>query len=248
MSGFSKNMQRLSVVLVLSIIAIASIIVGSPAHAQRRPRRESNANRKARIERTIQETYSHRYELFGGGGYLRFRSGEYLQRNNEVTWATSGTYFLNPKLGITADVRGGYGDAKVGNTVYNIANPLITEYTILGGVTYRLYMKQKFAISINGLAGYSLGNFDGGSKGVPAVNLGMWATSNRPAFSAGASFDYNFYPNFAFRVMPTYVGTTFHGQNVINGVPTGVSNGSVQNNLGVNAGIIYRFGKIKPSK
>ncbi len=245
MSGFRKNMQRLAVVL----FAVTLIVGNTVAHAQvRRTRRESNANRKARIERTIQDTYSHRYELFGGGGYLRFRSGEYLQRNNEVTWAASGTYFLNPKLGITGDARGGFGDAKVGNTIYNVANPLITEYTLMGGVTYRFYAKQKFAISGNALAGYALGNFDGGSKGVPAENLGMWATSNRPAFSVGANLDYNFYPNLAFRIGPTWVGTAFNGQNLTNGVPNGTSNGTIQSNLGFNAGIIYRFGRIKPAK
>ena len=245
MSGFRKNMQRLAVVL----FAVTLIVGNTVAHAQvRRTRRESNANRKARIERTIQDTYSHRWELFGGGGYLRFRSGEYLQKNNEVTWAASGTYFLNPKLGITGDARGGFGNAKVGNTIYNIANPLITEYTLMGGVTYRLYMKQKFAISASGLAGYALGNFDGGSKGVPAQNLGMWATSNRAAFSVGANFDYNFYPNLALRLTPTYVGTAFRGMNLTNGVPNGTVNGTIQNNLGFNAGIVYRFGRIKPAK
>lgn len=248
MSGFSKNMQsgfrkyiqRLAVVSILSIVAIT---VATPVtHAQsRRPRRESNANRKARIERTIQETYSHRYEIFGGGGFLRFRSGELTQRNSEVTWATSGTYFLNPKLGITADIRGAYGNAKVGNTIYNIANPLITEYTFMGGASYRFRAKQKYAITGNVLAGYALGNFDGGSKAIPATNLGLWATAGRPAFSAGVSLDYNFYPNLALRVTPTYVGTTFTGIDQT----TGKSNGTLQNNVGVNAGIVYRFGKIK---
>jgi hypothetical protein len=245
MSGFRKNMQRLAVVF----FAVTLIIGNTVAHAQvRRTRRESNANRKARIERTIQDTYSHRYELFGGGGYLRFRSGEYLQRNNEVTWATSGTYFLNPKLGITADVRGAFGNAKVGNTIYNVANPLITEYTIMGGATYRFYAKQKFAISGNALAGFALGNFDGGSKGVSAPLLGMWATSNRPAFSVGANLDYNFYPNLAFRIGPTWVGTAFHGNNINPDGSLGSQNGTIQSNLGFNAGIIYRFGRIKPAK
>ncbi len=241
MSGFRKNMQRLVVAFFVVSITAAS----ASAHAQgRRTRRESNANRKARIERTVQETYSHRYELFGGGGYLRFRSGEYLKKNNEVTWTTAGTYFLNPKLGITADIRGSYGKAKVGNTIYNIANPLITEYTFMGGATYRFYSKQKFAVSGNALGGVTLGNFDGGSKAIPATNLGMWATSNRPVISAGVSVDYNFYPNLAFRIMPTYVGTFFNGIDP----NTGKSNGSIQNNLGVNAGIVYRFGRIKTGK
>ncbi len=55
--------------------------------------------------RTIAETYGHRYEVAGGGGYLRFQSGA-PQRNNEVTFFMTGTYFLNPKLGIIGDIRG----------------------------------------------------------------------------------------------------------------------------------------------
>jgi hypothetical protein len=243
MSGFRKNMQRLSLLSIL-IVAVATLIVApASAHGQvrRSTRRESNANRKARIERTIEETYSHRYELFGGGGYLRFRSGEYLQKNNEITWATSGSYFLNPKLGITGSIGGAYGNAKVGNTIYNIGNPLITEYIFTGGPSYRFYAKQKFAVTGTVGGGFSLGNFDGGSKGIPATNLGMWATSNKPVISAGVSVDYNFYPNLAVRVTPTYVGTFFRGVNL----GTGQSNGSIQNNLGFNAGVVYRFGKIK---
>ena len=47
----------------------------------------------------------------------------------------------------------------------------------------------------------------------------------------GANLDYNFYPNLAARVTPIYLGTTFGG--------------TVQNNLGVNIGLVYRFGRIK---
>jgi hypothetical protein len=43
--------------------------------------------------------------------------------------------------------------------------------------------------------------------------------------------DYNIYNNFAFRVQPTYLGTTFGN--------------TVQNNLGVNLGLVYRFGRQK---
>ena len=207
-----------------------------PAGAQvvaRRTRRESNANRKARIARAIQETYSKRYEVAGGGVYLRFRSGEYLQKNNEVTFFASGTYFLNPKLGVTADVHGAYGVAKVGNTIYNIPNPQISEYFFTGGVTYRFYSKQKEAVSGFVTGGVADGNFSGGSKGIPSVDVGIWQDAWRPAFTAGVNLDYNFFPNLAFRVTPTYMGTTF----------TSPAGGSVQNNLGVNAGVVYRFGK-----
>ena len=239
MSGFRSSVSSFAVLVLLA--AFTCGITSADAQMTRRTRRESNANRQARIARTTEETYAHRYELFGGGGFLRFRPGEYLQRNPEITWATSGTYYLNPKVGIIADIRGGYGNAKVGNTIYNIGNPLITEYTFMAGPSYRFYAKQKYAASVHALVGYSLGNFDGGSKGISATKLGMWATSNRPVFSVGANFDYNLYPNLAVRITPTYVGTTFQGKDLA----TGNSNGSIQNNLGFNAGIVYRFGKIK---
>lgn len=230
MAGMERTMR----VLAAGLLAVAMMFGAvAPAGAQmaRRTRRESSANRKARIQKAVEETYTHRWELFGGGGYLRFRSGQYLQRNNEVTWAASGAYMLNPKLGIIADARGGFGNAKVGNNIYSVYNPLITEYTFMGGPTYRFYATQKNAASVQVMGGYSLGNFDGGSKAIPAPLLGMWPTSNRPVFSAGVSYDYNFYPNLAFRVTPTYVGTTFGS--------------TLQNNLGVNTGIVYRFGRVR---
>jgi len=218
--------------LTAGVLALLIVAGAMPAEAQkRRTKRESSANRKARILRQTEETYTHRWEVFGGGGYLRFRSGQFLQKNNEVTWNASATYMLNPRLGIIADARGAFGNAKVGNNIYGVYNPLITEYTFMGGPSYRFYGKQRTAVSVHAMGGYSLGNFDGGSKSIPAPLLGMWPTSNRPVFSVGVSYDYNFYPNLAFRVTPSYVGTTFGS--------------TLQNNLGINAGIVYRFGHIK---
>ena len=229
MSGMGRKMRYMAAGLFA--LALGAAAVPSDAQLVRRTKRESSANRKARIQQAVDDTYTHRWELFGGGGYLRFRSGQYLQKNNEVTWAASGTYMLNPRLGIIADARGGFGNAKVGNNIYSVYNPLITEYTFMGGPTYRFYARQKNAVSGHVMAGYSLGNFDGGSKSIPAPLLGLWPTSNRPVFSVGVNYDYNFYPNLAFRVTPTYVGTTFGS--------------TLQNNLGINAGIVYRFGKIR---
>ncbi len=218
----------------LAAAALVVAIAGSPyagAQTRRQARRETSANRKARIQRTIEDTYSHRWEAFGGGGYLRWRSGPYLQKNNEVTFWTGATYFLNPKLGILGDIRGAYGNAKIGNTIYNIPNPQISEYTLMAGPTYRLYAEQKAAISVYGQGGVALGKFGGGSKGIPDVDLGLWPSSNaRAAFSGGVNFDYNFFPNLAARVSPTYLGTGFGG--------------TVQNNFGINVGVVYRFGRI----
>jgi opacity protein-like surface antigen len=221
---------------------MASGVSALEAQSTHRTRRESNANRKARIERTIQDTYTRRWEVGGGGGYLRFRSGENLQRNNQISFWTSGTYFLNPKLGITGDIRGSYGNAKIGNTIFNIPNPQISQYTFMGGPSYRVWRKEKTAISIFGVGGAAIGKFDSGAKGLTSADIHVWESNTRPAFSLGANFDYHFYPNLSVRVTPTYLGTFFRlsPQDTSTG-----SRGSIQNNFGVNVGLVYRFGRIK---
>ena len=77
--------------------------------------RRIRANRQARIARTIQETYSHKYEIAGGGGYLRFREGQYLQKISQINFFGTGNYYFNPQLSIAADVRGMYGNGNIPN-------------------------------------------------------------------------------------------------------------------------------------
>ena len=231
MFGFRLSVKCVAAMLLAGIMASGAS--AAQAQSTHRTRRESNANRKARIARTIQETYSHRWEVGGGGGYLRFRSGENLQRNNEVLWATWGQYNLSPKLGIVLNGQGAYGNAKISNfySLNNIFRPSIQQYNILGGVAYRFYAKEKLSASAQVLGGASVGLFQGNITPLKSEQIGMWPSETRPAFSAGVNVDYNLFPNFALRVTPTYLGTTFGG--------------TVQNNLGVNFGVVYRFGKIK---
>jgi hypothetical protein len=243
MFGFRLSVKQVAGVLLA--VSMASGAVAAQAQTPRRSRRESSANRKARIARMIAETYSHRYEVAGGGGFLRFQSGA-PQRNSEVTFFMTGTYFLNPKLGIIGDIRGAYGNAKIGNNVGSPTtlgfNPQISEYPFLGGVAYRLYAKEKFAATVTAEGGVALGKFDGGAKGLTSAELGVWQSTTKPAFSLGANFDYNFYPNLAFRVTPTYLGTLYRRDPADT---THGPDGTIQNNWGVNVGIVYRFGKIK---
>lgn len=206
---------------------------------QRRPHRETNASRQARIARTIHDTYSHQWEAFGGGGYLRWKSGDYTKKNNEVSWAAAANYYLTPKFAIVGDARGSFGNAHqelpnpnslTPSTYYaQIPNPQINEYFFTGGASYRFYAKERVALSAQATGGVVWGIFSGGSKAIPSVDLGLWQDGFKPAFTVNFSADYNFYPNLALRVSPTYVGTTFGG--------------GVQNNLGINAGIVYRFGR-----
>jgi hypothetical protein len=211
----------------------ASLLTTISAEAQsaHRVRRESNQNRKNRIQRTIEETYNNRWEAGGGGGYLRFRSGQYLQQNSEISFWASTRYALNRKLGVEGQVRGSYGNAKVGNNQFIQFAPQISEYAFLVGPSYRFVMKEKYSVSGFVGGGAAIGKFDGGSKGFSSSELGLWQSGGAAAFSAGVNLDYNFYPNLSARITPTYLGTSFGS--------------TIQNSKGINMGLIYRFGHAK---
>ena len=220
----------LAVVLLLSG-GIGAKGQGTPRKG--RPHRETNASRQARIQRTIEQTYSHRWEAFGGGGFLRWHSGQYTQRNNEISWVAGANYYLTPKLAIVGDAQGSYGHAKplrFNPNAAPIPNPQINEYFFTGGANYRFYAKEKVAVSVQGTGGVAWGIFSNGSPfSYSGTELGLWPDGFRPAFTLAVNADYNVFPNVAVRVAPTYVGTAFGG--------------GVQNNLGLNAGVVYRFGK-----
>ena len=231
-NGISNSSRRTAFGFGM-VLALAAVAI-SPASAQstRRPRRESNANRKARIARTVAETYGHRWEVGGGGGYERFRSGQYQQQDNQITFWASTMYALNPKIGVIGEVRGAYGKAKLTNPLpsgNNLNfNPQISEYNFMAGPSYRFVRKEKFSVTGFAEGGMGLGKFDGDSKGLSAADIGVWTGNYAASFAAGANLDYNLYPNLAFRVTPTYLGTTFGG--------------TLQNSKGVNVGVVYRFG------
>ncbi|HXE06461.1 MAG TPA: hypothetical protein VN612_01110 [Acidobacteriaceae bacterium] len=232
----SPSRRTPSAFTIAAPLALLIALIAAPAaSAQFHTHRETNANRRARIQRQITDTYTHRYEVSGGGGYLRFRSGQFTQKNNEVDFFFNTTYYFNEKLGATAEVRGYYGKAKLPNgTPYAnyVGNPQISEYPFMVGPTYRVYLHQHIGGSIFALGGTAIGKFDGDTKGIASTQLGFWPSAvAKPAFSVGANVDINLYPNLAFRIAPNYMGTTFGG--------------SLQNNLGVNLGINYRFGRQK---
>jgi hypothetical protein len=230
LSGFKVSTQ---VIAAIIMIAVFTALSANAQSTTRRTGHETNASRQARIAREIKETYTHRWEVAGGGGYLRFRSGEFTQKNSEIAFWLNTTYYFNEKLGVTGELRGAYGNAKVlqGNQFASlVGSPQISEYPFLAGPTYRFYLHQKIAISGFALGGVAIGKFDDDSKQISATDLGFWPSTNaRPAFSLGANLDLNLYPNLAFRIAPSYLGTTFGG--------------SLQNNAGFNMGLVYRFGR-----
>lgn len=224
-----------------ALMACAVLIVSFPVSALAQkvgPTRESrryNANREARIARTVAQTYGQRWEVAGGGGFLRFRTGQYLRQTTEITFWASARYTLNPKLGVLAEVRGGYGSAKVGNLLPSrnslAYNPNVSNYSFMAGPSYRFLAREKFTAAGFVEGGVGLGKFAGDSKGLSAAQIGVWTGDYAASFSAGVNLDYNFYPNLAVRVTPNYLGTTFGG--------------TLQNSKGINMGVVYRFGKVR---
>jgi hypothetical protein len=189
------------------------------------------ARRRLRIEQIIKDTYSHKYETYFGGGYLRFRPGSYLQRNSEADWNVGITDYVAGKLGVTADFRGYYGTTYTYVNPYQVFAPSISQYTFLGGPQYRFFEGQHWGWTGFVLAGLGHGNFGTGTGGLPPTLIGLYPDGDAFNMSVGASVDYNLGPGLALRLSPNYLMSRYGGET--------------QNNLGFNAGVVYRFGRQK---
>ncbi len=188
-----------------------------------------NARRKLRIKQIIQDTYSHKYELDFGGGYLRFRPGSSLQHNSESGWNIDITDYLKGDLGITADFRGYYGVAYTGTNPYSVYEPSISQYTFLAGPRYRFYKGQHWGWTAQVEAGAGHGNFGTGTNGLPPQLVGLYTDTTVLNVSAGASVDYNLGPALAIRLTPNYLITNYGS--------------TFQYNAGGSLGVVYRFGR-----
>ena len=200
----------------------------------RQAQQRVRARRKLRVQQIIQDTYSHQFETYFGGGYLRFRPGSSLQKNSEADWNVGITDYLAGKLGVTADFRGYYGTTftnSPGGFENQVFAPSISQYTFMAGPQVRLFEGQHWAWSGFALAGVGHGNFGTGTGGLPPTLIGLYPDGNSLNVTAGVSLDYNLGPGLAVRLTPNYLLSRYGSDT--------------QNNLGFNAGIVYRFGRQK---
>jgi hypothetical protein len=188
------------------------------------------ARRREKVARAIQDTYSHKYELFGGGGYQRFHPGEHLQHINEYVWNAGFTAYEWPRLGLTGELRGNYGVAYTGQNIYGLFKPSISQYLVMAGPQYRIVRHEHIAVGAQLLAGAAKGIFNGNSAGFPGPLLGMWPNSTSVAFSAGVPIDFNLGPGLAVRLTLQDLVTNYGGSWQIKA-------------LGFTSGIVYRFGR-----
>ena len=187
------------------------------------------ARRKLREKQVIQDTYSHKYELYFGSGYLRFRPGNILQHMNEASWNVGVTDYFHGKLGGTADFRGYYGSAYTGPNGFNTFQPSISQYTFMAGPQYRFFEGMHWGWSAQVLAGAGHGNFGTGTNGLPPTLIGLYPDATVLNVSVGAAVDYNLSPSLAIRLMPNYLMTDYGS--------------TLQHNLGFSISGVYRWGK-----
>jgi hypothetical protein len=192
-----------------------------------------NARRKVRIKQIIADTYSHKYELDFGGGYLRFRPGSALQHNSESSWNLDLTDYLRGDLGVTIEGRGYYGTAytgtHVGNGIAQAYEPSISQYSVMAGPRYRFFKGQHWGWTGQVEAGVGHGNFGTGTNGLPPQYVGLYQDATVLNVTAGASVDYNLGPGLAFRLTPNYLITNYGS--------------TFQYNAGWTLGMVYRFGR-----
>jgi len=201
------------------------------------------ARREARRVAAIHDVYSHLYEAYVGGGYLRFHPGDGivptdgqprtgLQRVNEYSWNVGVTRYFNEKLGVTIDGRGTYGTTFIGpnpNISSADTNPSISQYAGMIGPTYRFLLHPKYSVSGRVLAGAAYGKFSGDLGASTPAEAGLYSNGSSIAISASVPVEYNVSPGLGVRVAPEYFLTNFGS--------------TTQNSLGFTAGIVIRWGK-----
>jgi hypothetical protein len=239
------SFRRLALMLVL-ILPAAHVVPGQASSSSSTPTAQDQAQQpeptqgeqsvqariKARREQrraqAIHDTYSHLYEVFIGGGYLRFKPGPDLQYLTFYSWDAAITRYYNYKLGVTIDGRGYYGTAYTGLNEFAVTRPAISQYDVQGGPTYRFLLRPRYSLAAHALGGVAIGNFSGDTSGFSPQSLGLYPDGTTYAFSAGVIGEMNISPGLSLRLGSDYMLTGFGSE--------------LQNSPGFTYGLVYRFG------
>lgn len=186
--------------------------------------------REQRRQAAIRAAYDHLYDAYGGVGYLRFSPGKYLQQLTFYAWDFGITRYSSERLGINLEGRGYFGTAYVGLNKYGLTRPAISQYDVLAGPSYRVYVQPKYSVALRAMGGWSYGNFSGDTNGLGGTTLGLYPDGNSFAIDASVLGEYNVSPKFALRLAPEYFLTGFGS--------------TLQASRGFNGGFVFRWGKL----
>ena len=206
------------------------------AQQNRASRRTFESRRQLTKQRreaeAVTETYTHRWEAYTGGSYLRFRPGPDLHNSGIAGWTLGVTRYFNPRFGITADARGDYGTNSLGPVVgggNNTFNASFSVFQFTVGPQYRFYGTAKWSISAAAQVGAVYGYFDANTNGFPAQDVGFYPASTVAGGIVSLNIDYNLSPGLALRIAPLALFDNFGG--------------NVDHNQGFLVGVVYRFGR-----
>jgi hypothetical protein len=219
-TGARKNRVR-----ALTGMLVAAVLVAGTGRA--------TAQGKSKIGPAAPVTYDNRYEIYGGLSFMNFQAGQALPtRMNLGGGEVSGTYWITPRIGATAEWRGEWGTTPVNPNAFNVNRPLVYMNMGLLGAQYRGPKNQHAAINYHAYFGASHGVFDSGTTHVPAQYLptiGLYTNRTKGIAALGGSVDFNRSKNLAVRLSPDLILEHF-------GTET-------RQFFAISAGVVYRFGK-----
>lgn len=180
-------------------------------------------------------SYDNRYEIFGGLNFMNFQAGQALpERMNLGGGELLATYWLNKKLGVSADYRIDAGTTPVFANCCVNNRPLVYLNTGMLGGQYRGPKNQYVAVNYHALFGVSYGTFTYSLKDVPPLyipTIGLYTNRTKPIAALGGSLDFNRSKNLAIRLSPDLILEHFGSET--------------REFFAISGGVIYRFGKVK---
>jgi hypothetical protein len=190
------------------------------------------AQGKSKIGPAAPVTYDNRYEVYGGLSFMNFQAGQALtKRMNMGGGELSGTYWVTPKIGASAEWRGEWGTTPVNPNPFNVNRPLVYMNMGLLGAQYRGPKNQHAAINYHAYFGAANGVFDSGTAHVPKQALptiGLYTNRTKGIAALGGSIDFNRSKNLAVRLSPDLILEHFGSET--------------RQFFAISAGVIYRFG------
>ena len=195
--------------------------------------------REQRTQAVIQDTYSHKYDIYFGYAYLHMRPGHDLQHANENGVNIGLTRYFNQKWGLTVDFRGFYksvytgmvrsaipegcegtADIRCPDTSHNQLfgytqggfQPFISNYSVMAGGQYSVRRRKNYAVGFQALAGVTYNLFNSTSAGTPGYYVGLYNNGTRFTAAATMPVDINLGPGLSVRIAPDYNLTTWDYQ------------------------------------
>ena len=163
-----------------------------------------------RTQRVIQDTYSHKFEVYGGGGYTRFRPGlAPAHQRIRLEWGVHRLF-----VGANGDY---CGLARLlRNRVHHTQSlqhlqAQHQQYTFMAGPQYRFVRREHWAISGQVLVGGPKAISMPAVPGFLGTFVGLWSNGTNFSLALGVPIDYNLSPGLAVRLQPGYWFTTFGG-------------------------------------